>query len=54
MRGAHASSKLKALYKKAMALNGLARYTDAEKVVDEGIALACEEADARRVKRSKR
>ena len=29
-----------------MALNGLARYTDAEKVVDEGIALACEEADA--------
>ena len=41
-----ASSKLKALYKKAMALNGMARYTDAEKVVDEGIALACEEADA--------
>jgi len=40
------SSKLKALYKKAMALNGMARYTDAEKVVDEGIALACEEADA--------
>lgn len=40
------SSKLKALYKKAMALNGMARYTDAEKVADEGIALACEEADA--------
>jgi tetratricopeptide (TPR) repeat protein len=39
-------TKLKAMYKKAMALNGLARYGEAGRVAEEALKLATEEEDA--------
>jgi hypothetical protein len=39
-------TKLKAMYKKAMALNGLARYAEAGRVAEEALKLATEEEDA--------
>ena len=40
------TAELKAMYKKAMALNGLARYAEAAKTAEEGAALASDPEDA--------